>query len=333
MDEELLCALRALAATQAGVFTWGQAMELGVPPGVAATTLRRGEWYRLRRGVYALAQEVSKRAGNAWAMHHLRCAAELLALGFDPVISHESAADIHRMHRLGPTPPRPVVSRDRHRIDERSERKGLYVVSLPPDHRTVVDDVATTTPARTAVDLGRRDGALAGVVAADAALWAGATRGDLDEVVEHCWHWPGGAAAREAVARSREGAHSALESIGRVAFVDGGAPEPELQVEVLLWGTLIGVVDQLWRGLLLVAEADGAVKYETPWRPSSLLAEKRRQDAIEQCGLSVLRYDWDEAWSLRRQLAARWHAKAATASSRQLAPGVELRARRTRRAA
>lgn len=326
-------ALRLLADKQHGVFTWGQALSLGVPLGVAATTLRRGDWYRLRRGVYALAEEVSARAGDDWAMHHLRCAAEVLALGFDPVISHESAARLHRMHHLGGLPTRPVISRQRHRDDERSERKGLYVVQLPEAHVTVVAGVASATPARTAVDLARRDGLLAGIVAADAALWVGASPDDLDAVARHCWHWPGGVTAREAVAAARWGAQSALESIGRRALVEREAPEPELQVEVLRWGRLLGVADMAWRSLLLLAEADGAVKYERPWSPRPLLEEKRRQEDFEQCGLAVLRYDWDEAWARPGWLFSRWRAMAATAASRQLAPGVELRPRGARRAA
>lgn len=325
--------LRLLAARQHGVFTWGQAVALGIPLGVAATTLRRGDWYRLRRGVYALAEEVWERAGDDWAMHHLRCAAELLALGFDPVISHEWAARLHRMHHLGSVSTRPVVSRQRHRDDERSERKGLYVVQLPETHRTSVAGLAATTHARTAVDLARRDGVLAGVVAADAALWQGASPAELHEVARHCRHWPGGASAHAAVGLARDGAQSALESIGRVALVEREAPEPELQVEVLRWGRLLGVADMAWRGLLLVAEADGAVKYDRPWTLRPLLEEKRRQEDFEQCGLAVLRYDWDEAWSRPGQLHARWRATAATAGTRRLAPGVELRPRRARRAA
>ncbi|MDP3714539.1 MAG: type IV toxin-antitoxin system AbiEi family antitoxin domain-containing protein [Mycobacteriales bacterium] len=330
---DAVAALRLLAARQQGVFTWGQALALGIPLGVAATTLRRGDWYRLRRGVYAFAEEVWERAGDDWAMHHLRCAAEVLALGFDPVVSHEWAARLHRMHHLGSLSPRPVISRQRHRDDERSERKGLYVVQLPEPHRTTVAGVGATTPARTAVDLARRDGLLAGVVAADAALWAGASPEELDAVARHCWHWPGGATGRAAVVLAREGAQSALESIGRRALVEREAPEPELQVEVLRWGQLLGVADMAWRGLLLVAEADGAVKYERPWAPRPLLTEKRRQEDFEQCGLAVLRYDWDESWSRPGELYARWRAKAATAASRRLAAGVELRPRGTRRAA
>jgi Transcriptional regulator, AbiEi antitoxin len=330
---DAVAALRLLATRQRGVFTWGQALALGIPLGMAATSLRRGDWYRLRRGVYALAEDVWERAGDDWAMHHLRCAAEVLALGFDPVVSHESAARLHRMHHLGDLPARPVISRQRHRDDERSERKGLYVVQLPESHVTVVAGVAAATPARTAVDLARRDGLLAGIVAADAALWVGASPDDLDAVARHCWHWPGGVTGREAVAAARWGAQSALESLGRRALVERDAPEPELQVDVLRWGQLLGVADMAWRDLLLVAEADGAVKYERPWAARPLLEEKRRQEDFEQCGLAVLRYDWDESWSRPGELYARWRAKAATAASRQLAPGVELRPRGSRRAA
>lgn len=325
MTPETTAALAALARQQHGVFRLKQALELGVWEGDARTAVRRGDWVRLRHGTYALAATwlAAQSDGREWA--RLRCAAELISLGFQPVISHEWAARLHRMPHLGALGPRPVITRAPHRSRERSERSGLFVAALPPEDQTVVDGIPVTTPARTALDLARRDGRLAGVVAADAALAVGASRDDLAEVLARCWHWPGGATAREAVALARRGSQSALESLGRVALLDRGAPEPELQLEVRRWGELVARVDQGWRDLLLVVEADGAIKYTDEWRPQPLLTEKRRQERIEQCGLSVVRYDWAEAWHTPTLLMTRWSAAAATAAQRRLAPGVELR--------
>jgi hypothetical protein len=322
-DDALLTSLRALAARGHGAFRFGAALDLGIDETTARRMARTGEWVRLRHGVYALREHVERL--DAWGLHHLRCAAEVLALGFGPALSHETAAALHRMPFLGDPADRPHVTRVRRRPDERTERAELHLAELPAEHLTVVQGLQVTAPARTAADLARRDGLLAGVVAADAAMRLGATAADLASVARHCWFWPGGATAVEAAALARAGSESALETGGRVALVSHGAPEPELQVELWRYGRFVARLDQLWRQQLLVGEADGKVKYTDAWRPSSLLEEKRRQEDIEGCGLSVLRYDWAAAFYRQRELKARWDTKAASAWQRRLAPGVELR--------
>lgn len=333
MEARQARALSALAAQGHGAFRWGDAVALGIDKVEALRLVRHHVWVRLRHGVYALAPTAARCRPDARRWHLLLCAAEQLALGFDPVFSHESAAIAHGMPYLGTAPERPVVTRERHRDNERSERPGLHLAGLPASHLTYVHGLPMTSPARVAVDLARKDGVLAGVVAADAALVRGSSYDDLEAVATHCWHWPGGASGMTAVRRARHGAESALETVGRCALVDQGVAEPELQVELWRRGRFVARLDQLWREQLLVAEADGAVKYLEPWSPRKLLDEKRRQEDIEQCGLAVLRYDWDEATHRPRQLRGRWDAKAATAWMRRLEPGVELRATAGRRAA
>ncbi|HEU5033828.1 MAG TPA: DUF559 domain-containing protein, partial [Mycobacteriales bacterium] len=50
-------------------------------------------------------------------------------------------------------------------------------------------------------------------------------------------------------------------------------------------------VDFLWDGV--VGEADGAKKYDGS-NPGSLLAEKRRQESLEEMGFIVVRWSWDD---------------------------------------
>jgi len=66
------------------------------------------------------------------------------------------------------------------------------------------------------------------------------------------------AVARAAIERIRVGAESAMETWLRLAVVDAGFPEPELQVEVFDGsGRFLARVDMGWRTLRIALEYDG----------------------------------------------------------------------------
>ena len=75
-------------------------------------------------------------------------------------------------------------------------------------------------------------------------------------------------------------------------FNDAGLPSPEPQA----WiededGFLVARVDALWRDHRAIGECDGAVKYDIDAAPTTLLAEKRRQERLEDLGYIVVRWD------------------------------------------
>ena len=85
---------------------------------------------------------------------------------------------------------------------------------------------------------------------------------------------------------------SPLESRSFVFFDDVGLPSPEPQA----WiededGFLVARVDALWRDHRAIGECDGAVKYDIDAAPTTLLAEKRRQERLEDLGYIVVRWD------------------------------------------
>lgn len=96
-------------------------------------------------------------------------------------------------------------------------------------------------------------------------------------------------AARAVLALADDGAESPGESSTRFVLLRAGFPVPQTQVAV---ATRIGTFwsDLGWPQWDLLAEYDGLRKYEASGRASdAVIAEKRRQDAIEEAGRRVLR--------------------------------------------
>lgn len=88
-----LPALRRLAGRQGGVFTREQARQRGVSEPRIRRLLRAGEWLVVRRGVLAPAAAAEESSRRLVA----EAAAAWLALGRRPVLSHSSAALLHRL--------------------------------------------------------------------------------------------------------------------------------------------------------------------------------------------------------------------------------------------
>ena len=75
-----------------------------------------------------------------------------------------------------------------------------------------------------------------------------------------------------------------------------GLPPPTLQHEV---PELRAVTDFYWEEFRTVGEFDGKVKYGRSLRPGedpgeAVYREKRREDALRDLGLKVVRWTWDE---------------------------------------
>lgn len=156
-----------------------------------------------------------------------------------------------------------------------------------------------TSLARTVVDHARTVPLVQAVAAGDRALLAGLDRTELDDQLE-------AARARRGVARARYAAtlldsrsESVGESVSRVAFVEGGLPAPESQVELFDDTRLIARVDFLWPEYGTVGEFDGRIKYGRLLQPGESAAdavfrEKQREDAIRELGYQTVRWTWPD---------------------------------------
>jgi hypothetical protein len=252
---------------------------------------RRGVLTAVRPGAYVR----GPRPDDAAALHLLAVHAALPRLGADTVLSHISAAVVHGLPLWSVRLDRVHATRSRVSGARRSGVVHLYAAALDPDEVTVVGGLAVTTVARTVGDLGRLLPFDRALVPADGALHQGlVTRDELVEMLARRPRRPRNAAARRVVAFADGGAESPGETRSRVAIRRAGLPAPVLQ------HALIGTrTDFYWEEFRTVGEFDGKIKYGRLIRPGqapgdAVFTEKRREDALRDQGLEVVRWVWDE---------------------------------------
>lgn len=278
------------------VFTVEDAVAAGWTHSALKNAVRRGRVVRLRRGVYARAGADASRPvvlGAVAAALRLRRV----------VVSHRSAAFLHDLPVLGPPPPLPEVT-VAPRAGANLAGVHPYRATLRPQDVTVRCGVPTTAVARTVIDLARHRPVGVAVAAIDAALHRDlVTAEELHGVLEFCQGWPLERRAVRAVRLADGRAKSPLESLSRLALPSLGIPAPRLQVPVHdQVGRFVARTDFYWDEFGVVGEADGRGKYDAR---AVLTAEKRRQEALEELGLVVVRWGWAEATSGRHELRVR----------------------------
>ena len=228
-------------------------------------------------------------------------------------VSHESAALLLSLPVYA-HPPKAQLTRTSG--SRRAGRVHVAIADLPDDHLRVSDGLVLTSPARTAVDIARARGFIAGLVTSDAVLRAGTSRADLHDVLACMPRWPGSSSARHVVNHANGCAESPLESVVRARIVDLRLPMPTLQKPIYADdGWLIARADFYWEEFGLVGEADGAVKYTDE---QALFREKERRDAVEE-RYQVIRWTWRQAHASDEQFRARLLAAIARATARRAA--------------
>lgn len=277
--------------TQHGLITHQQALDCGLTDGSIRRLLRRGDWLSVRHGVY-VEGELWKSLDAFLGRPLLRVRAASLCLRCRSyVFSHDSAALV-----LGlglPDPRTALVHVTRPKVHGDAIRAGIkhHLAPYSPDEVVTMNGLRILAPARTALDMAREHGLVAGVACCDAALRAGCTRSDLREARSRMWCWPYSTVMDEAIALADAGAESWLESAGRVLVTGLGHGRPETQ---------FGLSDgsrTVWCDMRVsrhVFEVDGLLKYDEA-NPSDLpprevlRQEKLRQDFISGFKLGVSR--------------------------------------------
>ncbi len=261
------------------------------------TLIRTGGLTAVRRGAYVVGALPDDRA----ARHVLGVRAALENLADGSVASHVSAALVHRLPVWSVPLGRVHVTRHRVSGGRRGRVVHVHVAPLRPDEIVVVDGIPVTSVARTVVDMARWVSFERAVVIADAALRReGVDAEVLSAALARARGWPGTPRARRAVTFADGGSESVGESRSRVAVARAGLPAPVLQWDVCgRSGRWIGRVDFGWPDRRTVGEFDGEVKYGR-LRPSGqdpgdvVFEEKRREDAIRNEDLGVVRWTWSE---------------------------------------
>jgi hypothetical protein len=284
--------MRALPA--APIFDRADARAVGWSDSALTRAVRAGRLVAIRRGQLAHVSCVPQPGVASPAEFDLFEVSQALAAARScrgSVISHRSAALMHGL---------PILRRDGHptlTLPPGSASvlvaASLHRASLPACEVTSYGASATTSVARTLVDLGRSLSTAGAVVSLDAALHRHLTSpADLEAVLVRCWNWPGIRRAMRAISLADARSESPLESVSRLVIGWLGLPRPMLQRSIYTAdGTFIGRADFCWEEYGVVGEADGAGKYALS--PTSLLEEKHRQEGFEDLGLVVVRWGWD----------------------------------------
>ncbi len=293
------------ANRQGGLVTRRQAVDAGYSERELRTmTAVHGPWVVVRRGVYVL-REAYERLDPYDGRARLRDRAADLSMRAEHVMSHDSAARALALPLLQPRHELAHItrhgvggSRTEHGVKHHLTRLGLLGT-------VVIDGMRITGPARTAVDLGREHGFVAGTIACDAALMQGLRPADLGAELRPMRCWPGITQARAAVDGARLGAESPGETLLRLLLVELDLGEPETQFPVRLGDSIA------WADLRVgchVFEFDGRLKYRSRENggisdravEDVLWDERTRQNRICSEGLGLSRVSWDELFGAVR---------------------------------
>jgi very-short-patch-repair endonuclease len=204
-------------------------------------------------------------------------------------LSHASAALVWGLPLLTP-PARVHVTQPWSGNSETSPAVARHTNPLSADETTERLGLAVTTLERTAVDCAMTLGPVGGLVVADAALHRGADRDLCTELLARRGRARGVRTARAVLAVADDGAESPGESLVRLEVVRLGVVPPRTQVRVEtddgpFW------TDLGWPEWRVLGEYDGVAKYTADGTAAeAVLREKRRQEAIEEAGYTVLRF-------------------------------------------
>jgi len=269
--------------------------------------VRSGELARLPRGAYVNALLPADPAER----HRLLVRATLAGLRLSAVVSHQSDAVLHGLPLWDVPLDRVHVTRRPPASNDTGRVLRCHVARLRDDEIEEVDGLAVTSLARTALDLARSLPHEAAVVALDAALRRGRLSHDvLRARLFDLAGAPGSRAAARAVDFADGRSESVGESRSRVLLHRWGMGPSSLQFEVRSeGGLLVARTDFAWEEHGLVGEFDGRVKYGRLLRPGqdpgdAVFEEKRREDAVREEGLGMVRWVWADLATGHR-LAAR----------------------------
>jgi predicted transcriptional regulator of viral defense system len=276
--------LLALAEVQHGVLTLDQLRAWGLSAPGVRRRVARGRLHRIHQGVYALARPDVSVEG--------RWMAAVLACGEGALLSHVSAADLHRLlSSAGPTIDVTVPRR------VGLSRRGIRVhrsTCLIPVDRASVGVIPCTSIARTLLDL-------AGVVhrrALERACDQAEVLGVLDmdavrEVLARTAGHPGVRRLRAVVETGQVGenvSRTHLEQRFLELCRGTGLSRPAVNEWIAVTGEEIQV-DFVWFKQRVIVETDG---FGTHGTRQAFQRDRRRDQLLSLAGWRVVRFTWDE---------------------------------------
>ena len=269
-----------------------------------ARAVKDGALAHVRHGVYEPVKP--GRAHTPTAVHRRAVLAATLVRHEDSVVSHVSAAVLHRLPVRRAALGLVHLSRGGRGHGKVVAGVHLHRTELAASEVVEVDGLRVTSLERTVADLARTEPYAWGVCAADAALRSGASDLMLLDLAARGRRTPGNKRFRDVLAFADAKAESPLESLSRVSIARAGLPTPVLQHQVRsAHGMVVATSDFGWPELRTVGEADGRLKYaDDPVRGrtagDAIVAEKARDQAIRDCGVWVVHWGWADALDHQR---------------------------------
>jgi len=284
---------------QGGVVTAGQALTFLTRRGLESS-VNHGALQKIWHGIYGRGEltpglrlrGLDLAAGTTVAACLGTAAA---AYGFDT----EQPTDLHVLNPVG----RRLRPTD-----------GLVVHRREGAPLTVVAGRPVTTPAWTAVEVGRSLRRPRVLATLDAALRSGTcTRDELEHAIRRQSGRRGIVTVRELLSLANPLAESPMESEARLVMIDGGVPPQELQFEVVDVTGRAWRLDFAWPEYRVAAEYDGL-----DWHsgPEALVRDRRRTAALLDLGWVVVPIIFEDvryrpAELVRRLTTRLEHARAA----------------------
>jgi very-short-patch-repair endonuclease len=276
MDKSTRAALGEVAAHQRGLFSVTQAKQIGVTNAQLLRAEAAGHLRRLRRGVYALVGVPPSRWDDI--------VGAALAAGAGAVVSHASAAAVHRFEYGGTGPVELTIQRSSY-----VRPRGVVVhrvADLGPEDVVTERGVLVTSPSRTLVDLSGRLGPVLTEKLVDEGLIARRwTSVQLQECLHRARTNLAGRDFLERLLRQRGGDPNADSVLEAKAFRALGALRPfEVHFAVAI-GSRVYVVDVAWPECKVAAEVVGRAH-----RLASLSAfdrERRKLNALGVAGWRI----------------------------------------------
>ncbi|WP_301121942.1 hypothetical protein [Mycolicibacterium fortuitum] len=257
------------------------------PEALAAGKLNR---YRLRTRYEAVFRNVYVPRGTVLTPADKAVAAWLWS-GRQATVMGLSAAAVHGSLWIDAKHPAELNQ------PSRSQPPGIRIHSdtLADDEICMVRGVRTTTPRRTAFDLGRRRGLTAAVIHVDALIQA--TRLKIPEVtplVDRHRGARGIVQLRQVLDLADEGAESPQETRLRLLYTDAGMRPSHTQIEVFDHGQQVGRIDMGWPEWKVGVQYDGIQHWTDPrQRTRDIDQTVEYQDLgwrIVRVGADLLRY-------------------------------------------
>ena len=291
MVADLPARVTELAEFQAGVLTRAQVLGHGLTDGVITARIRAGHWRPLGRGVYLTFTGPPQRGGLLWAA--------VLQAGSGAVLSHQSAAELHRL-TPEPTSPIHVTVPPQRRIER------IPGVSVHYSRRLDQARHPCLEPPRTRIEETVLDLTEAAGTFDEAVGWLCRAVGGRFTTAQHL----SAAMAARTRLRRRDGLAAALSDVGdgahsllelRYVKIERahGLPRAKRQARASVLGRTV-YRDNLYVAYLVVVELDGRAAHPDGirWR------DMRRDNAGAVEGLLTLRYGYADATEHPCEIAA-----------------------------